>query len=147
MSSNGSDDGSIMATIIVNHMAANMVAAPARLWSAIGIQTMLMVQPPGIGMTPAISLESRIVTPQQTPARRRPAIHVPRAARVRPSDVVGHIGNEPVGVAVTEVEAPGFHLAPLGIDDDGILEDEAVGQHQMRVCRLAVHVGANRTEL
>ena len=48
----GSDDGSIIATIIESHMPANMAVAASGLWPAIGIHTMLIVQPPGIGMPP-----------------------------------------------------------------------------------------------
>ena len=50
----GSDEGSIIATIIASHIAANMPAAPNQLWPGIFIQAIAIVQPPGIGMAPPI---------------------------------------------------------------------------------------------
>lgn len=48
----GTNDGSIMASIINVHMAMNEAAAPAQVCPGIFIQVMDMVQPPGMGMPP-----------------------------------------------------------------------------------------------
>ena len=48
----GSVEGSIMATIMANHIPANIRAALRR--SPIGIHAIDMVQPPGMSIPPAI---------------------------------------------------------------------------------------------
>ena len=54
LTSTGMRDGSIIATIITNHIAMKEAAEPGQLWPGILIHAIDMVQPPGIGMPPDI---------------------------------------------------------------------------------------------
>ena len=47
----GSADGSIMATIIANHMSRKFVADANQVWPGIRIHIMHIVQPPGISIS------------------------------------------------------------------------------------------------
>ncbi|HKQ38834.1 MAG TPA: hypothetical protein VJ063_12205 [Verrucomicrobiae bacterium] len=47
----GSADGSIIATIIANHMNRKLTVEPNQLWPAIRIHIVDIVQPPGISIS------------------------------------------------------------------------------------------------
>jgi hypothetical protein len=47
----GSADGSIIATIMANHMSWKLVADAAQVWPGIRIHIIHMVQPPGISIS------------------------------------------------------------------------------------------------
>jgi hypothetical protein len=49
----GTNDGSIIATIITVHMHRNAAAAPGHDWPGIRIHAIDIVQPPGMGMSSA----------------------------------------------------------------------------------------------
>src|SRR5512135_1806267 len=66
----GTRDGVIIATIITTHMPRNEAAAAGQDCPGILIQAMDMVQPPGIGMPPAIDPHQRIVAPALARKRR-----------------------------------------------------------------------------
>jgi hypothetical protein len=50
----GSDEGSIIATIMVIHIVANIAPAPSHPCPGIRIHAIPIVQPPGIGITALI---------------------------------------------------------------------------------------------
>jgi hypothetical protein len=60
----GSNDGSIIATIITTHMPRNDAAAAGHVCDGIRIHAIDMVQPPGIGIPPIadIDVHQTIVT-------------------------------------------------------------------------------------
>jgi hypothetical protein len=49
----GTNDGSIIATIITVHMPRNVAVASGHDWPGIRIHAMDIVHPPGMGMPPA----------------------------------------------------------------------------------------------
>jgi hypothetical protein len=53
----GTSDGSIIATIITNHMPTNASAAPDHVCPGIRIQAIDMVQPPGIVIPPMADID------------------------------------------------------------------------------------------
>src|SRR5260370_17142830 len=57
----GTNDGSIMASIINVHMGMNGADGADQVWPRIVIQVMEMVQPPGMGMPPDIEEHQEIV--------------------------------------------------------------------------------------
>jgi hypothetical protein len=50
----GSDEGSIIVTIIATHMVANIAPALNQPWPGIRIHAIPMAQPPGMSITPLI---------------------------------------------------------------------------------------------
>jgi hypothetical protein len=52
----GTKEGSIMANIMTAHMPRNERAAPVHVWPGIRIQTIDIVQPPGMGMSPIVAM-------------------------------------------------------------------------------------------
>ncbi len=55
----GTNDGSIIATIITIHMARNEVALPNHVPVGIGIQAIDRVQPPGIVIPPMADMDAQ----------------------------------------------------------------------------------------
>src|SRR5262244_3033049 len=53
----GSNDGSIIATIITTHMPRNDAAAAGHVCPGIRIHAIDIVQPPGIGMSPIAAMD------------------------------------------------------------------------------------------
>src|SRR5580698_616622 len=54
----GANDGSIIDTIITTHMPRNEAAAPGQLCSGIRIQSIDIVQPPGILISPIVDMDA-----------------------------------------------------------------------------------------
>src|SRR5580692_3749760 len=54
----GANDGSIIDTIIATHMPRNEAAAPGQLCSGIRIQSIDIVQPPGILISPIVDMDA-----------------------------------------------------------------------------------------
>jgi hypothetical protein len=54
----GANDGSIIDTIIATHMPRNEAAAPGQLCPGIRIQTIDIVQPPGILISPIVDMDA-----------------------------------------------------------------------------------------
>ncbi len=57
----GTSGGSIIATIITSHIATKRTPLPAQVSPGIGIQTIDIVQPPGIAIPPAMVRDQWIV--------------------------------------------------------------------------------------
>src|SRR5262245_38019734 len=53
----GTNDGSIIATIITTHMRRNDAAAPGHVCPGIRIHAIDIVQPPGIGISPIADID------------------------------------------------------------------------------------------
>src|SRR2546422_7155656 len=53
----GTNDGSIIATIITTHMPRNDAAAPGHVCPGIRIHAIDIVQPPGIGISPIADMD------------------------------------------------------------------------------------------
>jgi hypothetical protein len=62
-------DGIIIATIITVHMPAKDAAAAGHVWPGIRIHIIDIVQPPGIGIPPAIELHQNVVSAALTAKR------------------------------------------------------------------------------
>src|ERR1051325_6002691 len=54
----GTNDGSIIATIITTHMPRNDAAAPAQVCPGIRIHAIDIAQPPGIGMSSIAAMDA-----------------------------------------------------------------------------------------
>src|SRR2546422_3628482 len=54
----GTNDGSIIATIITTHMPRNDAAAPGHVCPGIRIHAIDIVQPPGIGISPIVDMDA-----------------------------------------------------------------------------------------
>src|SRR5438128_4871567 len=54
----GTNDGSIIATIITTHMQRNDAAAPGHVCPGIRIHAIDIVQPPGIGISPIVDMDA-----------------------------------------------------------------------------------------
>src|SRR2546425_9805353 len=54
----GTNDGSIIATIITTHMPRNDAAAPGHACPGIRIHAIDIVQPPGIGISPIADMDA-----------------------------------------------------------------------------------------
>jgi hypothetical protein len=90
----GTNDGSIIATIITVHMPRNDAAAPGHVCSGILIQAIDIVQPPGIGISPIADIDPHHAIVTAVLAAKRSA-EAPKNSRSDP--IVAMLTNWPVG--------------------------------------------------